>query len=89
MDQAVYLSYRIADFVPVLVLVVDYVLMHLNHVNQLAVVVESFLALQIVMNQEFVISDEQQLEMYSTYERLSKMKNLKLLKYNGIIQPTL
>ena len=48
MDQAVYLSYRIADFVPVLVLVVDYVLMHLNHVNQLAVEVESFLALQAV-----------------------------------------
>ena len=39
MDQAVYLSYRIVDFAPVLVLVVDYVLMHLNHVNQLAVVV--------------------------------------------------
>lgn len=44
---------------------------------------------QYGMNQEFVISDEQQLEMYSTYERLSKMKNLKLLKYNGIIQPAL
>ena len=44
---------------------------------------------QYGMNQEFVISDEQQLEMYSTYERLSKMRNLKLLKYNGIIQPTL
>ena len=48
MDQAVYLSYRTANFVPVLVLVVDYVLMHLNHVNQLAVEVESFLALQAV-----------------------------------------
>lgn len=47
------------------------------------------------MNQEFVISeftpinDEQQLEMYSTYESPSKMSNLKLLKYNGFIQPTL
>ena len=44
---------------------------------------------QYGMNQEFVISDEQQLEMYSTYERLSKMKNLNLLNHNGTIQPTL
>ena len=48
LDQAVYLSYRIVDFAPVLVLAVDYVLMHLNHVNQLAVVAESFLVLRVV-----------------------------------------
>ena len=51
------------DFVPVLVLVVDYVLMHLNHVNQLAVVAESFLALQVVELELVVLllEDEQSL----------------------------